>query len=57
MGLLERFATIFFDVFGITHPTEAVRRRATIFLCGMLVLVAIAIAAGAWALYHLMGGI
>ena len=54
MNLLDKLATIFFDIFGITHPTEKARRRATWFLVGMLVLVAIAVVSGGTLLYHLM---
>jgi hypothetical protein len=54
MHLLEAFASAFFNIFGITQPPESARARATWFLCGMLVLVALAVATGGWLVYHLM---
>lgn len=54
MYLLDKLATIFFDIFGITHPSEKARRRATWFLIGMLMLVAIAVVSGGTLLYHLI---
>jgi len=44
----------FFNIFGITQPTEKARARATWFLCGMLVLVAVAVATGGFMVYRLM---
>ena len=54
MHLLESLASAFFNIFGITQPSDGARRRATWFLIGMLVLVALAVATGGWTLYHLM---
>jgi hypothetical protein len=54
MHPLETFATVFFNIFGITQPSEKARARATWFLCGMLGLVALTVATGGWALYRLM---
>jgi len=54
MHLLEAMATAFFNIFGITQPSEAARARATWFLFGMLVLVALAVIAGGSVLYRLM---
>ena len=44
----------FFNIFGITQPTEKARARATWFLCGMLVLVAAAVATGGFLVYRVM---
>ncbi len=56
MGMhpLESFATVFFNIFGITQPSDSARARATWFLFAMLVLVALTVAGGGWLLYHLM---
>jgi uncharacterized membrane protein len=54
MHLLETLASAFFNIFGITQPSDAARRRATWFLIAMLMLVALAVATGGWLLYHLM---
>jgi len=54
MHPLETFATAFFNIFGITQPTEKARARATWFLCGMLVLVAAAVATGGFLVYRVM---
>ena len=54
MHLLEALATAFFNIFGITQPSESARNRATWFLLSMLVLVALAVATGGWLVYHLM---
>ena len=43
MFLLDRFTTAFVRVFGITEPTEWQRRRATWFICGMILLVLAAV--------------
>jgi len=44
----------FFNIFGITQPSESARRRATWFLFVMLMLVAVAVSAGGYLLYHLI---
>jgi uncharacterized membrane protein len=54
MHLLEALAMAFFNIFGITQPSDSARSRATWFLFAMLVLVAAAVATGGWLLYHLM---
>jgi len=54
MRLLETLASAFFNIFGITQPSDAARRRATWFLLAMLTLVAAAVTGGGWLLYHLM---
>jgi len=54
MHPLETLATAFFNIFGITQPSESSRSRATWFLFAMLGLVALAVASGGWLLYHLM---
>ena len=38
MNLLDRLASIFINVFGITQPSEKTRRRASWFIAVMLVL-------------------
>ena len=54
MHLLQSLAMAFFNIFGITQPSESTRARATWFLFGMLVLVALAVSLGGWLVYHLM---
>jgi len=54
MQLIESLASTFFRVFGITQPSEQMRRRAAWFLLGMLTLMAVAVSAGGVLLYHLM---
>lgn len=54
MSLLEKFADIFFDVFGITKPTDKTRRLAAWFLFGMLLAVAVLLFLAAILLYHLI---
>jgi uncharacterized membrane protein len=54
MHLLETLASAFFNIFGITQPSERARSRATWFLFGMLLLVAVAVASGGYLLYHLI---
>jgi hypothetical protein len=54
MHLLESLASAFFNIFGITQPSESARARATWFLIAMLALVAVAVAAGGYLLYHLI---
>jgi hypothetical protein len=47
MGLLDRLASIFIDVFGITQPTDKTRRRASWFIATLLVFtVALVVAVG-----------
>jgi len=48
MGLLEALANAFVRTFGITQPSDAMRRRAAWFILGMLAFVlAILCAVGA----------
>jgi hypothetical protein len=54
MHLLESLAMAFFNIFGITQPSESARARATWFLFGMLLLVALVIALAGYVLYHLI---
>jgi hypothetical protein len=54
MHWMDTLAAAFFNIFGITQPSDGARRRATWFLLGMLMLVALAVATGGWLLYHLM---
>jgi hypothetical protein len=54
MHLLETLAMAFFNIFGITQPSENTRARATWFLFGMLFLVALAVSLGGWLLYRLI---
>jgi uncharacterized membrane protein len=54
MHVLETLAMAFFNIFGITQPSESARRRATWFLFVMLMLVAVAVSAGGYLLYHLI---
>jgi hypothetical protein len=54
MGFLEAIATAFFRTFGITQPTEAKRRRATLFFFGILILIVFAIATATIMIFHNM---
>jgi hypothetical protein len=54
MQLLETLAVAFFNVFGITQPSDATRRRAAWFLFVMLLLVAAGLTAAGMTIYHLM---
>lgn len=54
MNLFETLAMAFFNIFGITQPSDKARRRATWFLFGMLLLVVLVIALAGYALYHLI---
>lgn len=52
MHLLEALATAFFRTFGITQPSDQMLRRASWFLLGMIVLIALVFAIGAIILFH-----
>jgi hypothetical protein len=54
MGLLEALANAFVRTFGITEPTDAMRRRAAWFILGMLALALLALCAGGFVLMHLI---
>ena len=51
MRLLYYFVDLFIDVFGITQPTEAGRKRAAFFILGLLIL-ALGLAAAAFWIGH-----
>ncbi len=53
MGLLEALANAFVRTFGITQPSEAMRRRAAWFILGMLALVLAALCGVGALLFHL----
>jgi hypothetical protein len=54
MGLLEALANAFVRTFGITQPSDAMRRRAAWFILGMLSLALLALIVGGMVLMHLM---
>jgi len=54
MGLLEALANAFVRTFGITQPSDALRRRAAWFILGMLALALVALGIGGYVLMHLM---
>ncbi len=54
MRFLEILATAFINTFGITQPSEAMRRRATWFIF-LIVVITLAVVAGiGYALYAAM---
>jgi uncharacterized membrane protein len=54
MHPLEKLATVFFNIFGITQPSASALGRATWFLMAMLTLVAVAVVTGGWLVYRTM---
>jgi hypothetical protein len=54
MRLLEALANAFINTFGITQPTDKMRRRAAWFILGMLSLVFVALCVGATLLFRIM---
>jgi hypothetical protein len=52
MWLLEALASMFINTFGITQPTDEMRRKAAWFILGLLVLALTAVAVVGLALYH-----
>jgi hypothetical protein len=54
MRLMEALATAFINTFGITQPTDSMRRRAAWFILGMLSLVFVGLCVGAALLFHVM---
>ena len=54
MGLFEGLADIFINVFGITQPTDAMRRKTAWFILGMMALVIAGLFAIGILLYHLI---
>ena len=51
MGLLEVFAQAFINFFGITQPDDKSKRRATLFICGLLSLLIIVPGLLLWLVY------
>jgi hypothetical protein len=54
MGLLDALASVFINTFGITQPSESMRRRAAWFIFGMLCLTVVIVVVGGTVLYHLL---
>ncbi len=54
MRLLEAFANLFLDTFGITPPTEQARRQAAWFILGLLVTALVALIVIGTVLYKVM---
>jgi hypothetical protein len=54
MRLFEALANAFINTFGITQPTDQMRRRAAWFIVGMLTLVFAALCVGASLLFHIL---
>jgi hypothetical protein len=54
MRLLEALAAAFINTFGITQPTEQMRRRAAWFIVGMLALVVLLIGAASVLVFHIL---
>ena len=52
--LLEAFALLFINTFGITQPTEQALRRAAWFIFGLLVLMLVGVGAVGYAFYTAM---
>lgn len=52
MRFLEALATGFFRTFGITQPSDAIRRRAVWFLIALITLMTVAIATGSIIVFH-----
>ncbi len=51
MRVLEAMAAAFINTFGITQPTDEMRRRAAWFILGMLVLTLIAVCGVGYVFY------
>jgi hypothetical protein len=54
MRLLEALASIFVNVFGITQPTDEMRRKASWFILGLLVLALSVVTTVGVVIYHLL---
>jgi hypothetical protein len=52
MWLLEALASMFINTFGITQPTDEMRRKAAWFILGLLVLALMVVTVVGLALYH-----
>jgi hypothetical protein len=55
MRFLESLAGIFINVFGITQPTDATRRKAAWFILVLLLVALLVVAAVGFVLYRLLG--
>ena len=54
MRILEALASIFINTFGITQPTDAMRRQTAWFILGLLILALGIVAAVGVVIYHLL---
>lgn len=52
--LLEALASFFINTFGITQPTDALRRRAAWFIFGLIVLMVVIVTLVGYAFYAAM---
>ena len=52
--LLEALASAFVNTFGITQPTDDMRRRAAWFILGLLILMIVAVFTIGYAYYAMM---
>jgi hypothetical protein len=54
MRLLDSFVSGFINVFGITQPSEAARRRASSYIGVLLVLMAVVLAVAGATIFKVM---
>ncbi len=54
MRILEALASLFVNTFGITQPTDAMRRKAAWFILGLLVVALGVVTAIGIVLYHVI---
>ncbi len=54
MRMVEAFAAAFINTFGITQPSDALRRRAAWFILGMILLTMVLVAGVGYAFYSAM---
>lgn len=54
MRLLDVFADVFCNTFGITQPSDQTRRRAAWFITSMIVAILVAFSIGAAILFHMV---
>ena len=54
VNLLEALAAAFINTFGITQPSQAMRRRAAWFILGLLIVMILVVSAVGFAFYAAM---
>ena len=52
MRFLEALATAFYRTFGITQPSDSMRRRAAWFLLGLITLIGVAVSTTLIMVFH-----